>query len=81
MSDEKPRAWQSFLASFLALALVGLSLVGLYILSMGAIGLALLVGGGLFLMVAFHYVVWGWWLGPAIHREAEADDDDEGTNY
>ncbi len=32
--------------------------------------------GCLFAMVLFHYLVWGWWLGPMIRAE-EAEDRDE----
>jgi hypothetical protein len=77
MSDEKPRAWHSLLAATLTVILVIVALVGLYVLSLGTIGLAVVVGGGLFLLVGFHYVVWGWWLGPAIHRDVEAEEDEQ----
>lgn len=31
----------------------------------------LIAVGGIFALAAFHYVVWGWWLGGMIRREAE----------
>ena len=77
MSDEKPRAWHSLLAAALTVILVAVAFVGLYVLSLGTIGLAVVVGGGLFLLVGLHYVVWGWWLGPAIHREVEAEEKEQ----
>ncbi|HVU88532.1 MAG TPA: hypothetical protein VHD36_14525 [Pirellulales bacterium] len=77
MSDEKPRAWHSLLAATLTIGLLAVALVMLYVLSLGTIGLAVVVGGGLFLTVGLHYLVWGWWLGPAIHREVEAEEEDE----
>lgn len=29
------------------------------------------IGGGVFTMVGVQYLVWGWWLGPRLRREAE----------
>jgi hypothetical protein len=77
MSDEKPRAWHSVLAATLTLIVIGVCLIGLYVLSLGTIGLAVIVGGGLFLLVGAHYIVWGWWLGPAIQRDVQAEEDEE----
>jgi hypothetical protein len=37
----------------------------------GAIGMVLLLAG----LAAFHYVVWGWWLGSVIRSEVEADEE------
>ena len=74
MSDDKPRAWHSMLAAALTIGLLFVALVALYVLSLGTIGLAVVVGGGLFLTVGVHYLVWGWWLGPAIQREVEAEE-------
>jgi len=74
MSDEKPRAWHSLLAAALTIGLLALAFIVLYVLSLGTIGLALVVGGGLFLIVGLHYIVWGWWLGPAIQREVDAEE-------
>ena len=34
----------------------------------------IVVGGGVFALAAFHYLVWGWWLSEKLYREeAEAD--------
>jgi hypothetical protein len=77
MSDEKPRVWHSLLAAALTIGLVVIALVALYVLSLGMIGPAVIIGGGLFLMFGLHYLVWGWWLGPAIQREVEAEEEDE----
>ena len=41
------------------------------LLSMGTFGLVLLVAGGVFLVIAFHYVVWGWWLRKIIHKDQD----------
>ncbi len=32
--------------------------------------------GGIFALAAFHYVVWGWWLGGMIRREAERGEEE-----
>ncbi|HEY4308874.1 MAG TPA: hypothetical protein VGN12_05430 [Pirellulales bacterium] len=77
MSDEKPRAWHSLLAATLTIGLIVVSLVALYVLSLGTIGLAVAVGGGLFMIVGVHYLVWGWWLGPAIQREVAAEEEND----
>jgi uncharacterized RDD family membrane protein YckC len=77
MPDEKPRAWQSLLVAALTFGLLVAALIVLYVLSLGTIGLAVVVGGGLFFVVGLHYLVWGWWLGPAIQREVEAEEADE----
>ena len=74
MSDEKPRVWHSLLAASLTFGLLVVSLIALYVLSLGTIGLAVVVGGGLFFIVGVHYLVWGWWLGPAIQREVAAEE-------
>ena len=77
MSDEKPRAWHSLLAAALTVMVIGVALVGLYVLTLGTIGLAVAVGGGVFLLVGLHYLAWGWWLGPAIRRDVEAEEEDQ----
>jgi len=81
MSDEKPRAWHSVLAAFLLVVVAAVCFVGLFVLTLGTIGLAVAVGGGIFLLVAFHYFVWGWWLGPAIQRDVEAEEADEAARH
>ena len=46
----------------------------LLVLSLGQLLPILVIGGLIFLVTGFHYLVWGWWLGPMIHREAEEDE-------
>jgi hypothetical protein len=77
MSDEKPRVWHSLLAATLTIGLLIFAVLALYVLSLGTIGLAVVVGGGLFMTVGVHYLVWGWWLGPAIDREVKAEEEEE----
>ncbi len=69
---------RSFLSLLLAGLLLLLTFAGLSLLTIGfaplfgplAALIVLAIGG----LVAFHYVVWGWWLGDAIRREVEAED-------
>lgn len=79
MADEKPRAWHSFVAASLTLLVIFAALASLSVLlvTMG-LKLILVVAAVLAAVMFFllHYVVWGWWLGPAIHRDAEAEEDD-----
>jgi hypothetical protein len=74
---EPPPPRSSCLSIFLAGGLLALTAVALFALSLGTF-LPVMVIGGLILFVAgFHYVVWGWWLGPMIHREAEEEAEHE----
>jgi len=70
-SVRKP--WHSLMSASMAFLLLLLSLAGLYVLSMGALGPFIVIAGIVILIVMFHYVVWGWWLGPAIRREQELE--------
>lgn len=45
-------------------------------LTLNFFGPVLLVGGVLMLVVTFHYLVWGWWLGRVV-RQAEDDETDD----
>jgi len=47
-------------------------------LTLNFIGPVLLVGGVLLLIVLFHYVVWGWWLGRVIRQVEDEEDDPSG---
>ncbi len=64
-------SWLSILLATLLLGVVGLVLL---VLSLGQLLPVLVIGGLIFLVTAFHYLVWGWWLGPMIHREAEDEE-------
>lgn len=58
------------LAGLLAVAI----LVGLFFLTLGAVGPMIIIAGGVFALAAFHYVVWGWWLSRYIHEEVAEED-------
>ena len=63
------------LALFAGLVLSGVLCV-LFYLSGGTLGIVLIFPL-LFLVVGFHYIVWGWWLGKYIRdREGESVDDE-----
>jgi hypothetical protein len=49
-------------------------LVGLFFLTLGAVGPMVLIAAGVFALAAFHYVVWGWWLSRYIHDEVAEED-------
>ncbi len=58
--------------------LAGVFLAGTFALlfaaALGPFGIAtLVIGIAIFAVVGLQYVVWGWWLGPAIRRDAEAE--------
>lgn len=44
-------------------------------LAMGAppLAAAIAIGGGVFALVAVQYLLWGWWLGPKLRRDAEEE--------
>jgi hypothetical protein len=48
--------------------------VVLVVVTMGQILPVLLLGGAIFGFAAFHYLVWGWWLGGRIRAEVEAEE-------
>ena len=49
----------------------------LVFLTLGSFGLVILIVAVIFLMIAIHYVVWGWWLGHVIREESIQEEDDE----
>ena len=75
-SSNRPRR------SILSIALAFLMLVGvcllLTVLTMGWFAPVIAIAGMIFLIVAVHYLVWGWWLGAAIQKEAESGEADQG---
>lgn len=73
--DQSQKRRGSFLAIFLAIVLLLAACIVLFFLTGGMFGPVLLIGGGVFAMAAFHYVVWGWWLGRIIREESEADEE------
>ena len=65
-------SWVSLAIAAMAALMI---LTALVMLTGGYLGLVILVGGGVFAMAGFHYLVWGWWLSDSIRREqAEADE-------
>jgi hypothetical protein len=63
--------WLSIILTGFVLALAA---IVLFVLSLGQLLPILVIGGLVFLATAFHYLVWGWWLGKMIHREAEEEE-------
>jgi len=60
----------------LLVALIGFAIyLALSFLTLNFIGPVLLVGGVLMLIVLFHYVVWGWWLGRVLRQADEEEDE------
>jgi hypothetical protein len=64
----------SWLGLLLMALVVGAIGVVLFVLSLGQLLPILVMGGLIFLVTAFHYVVWGWWLGRMIEREAQEEE-------
>jgi fatty acid desaturase len=75
-SLETPREdSNSSLMTILTLLLLGGVLVGLVFLSLGSIlGPLLLLLLVLPAIAMFHYLLWGWWLGKAIERDANENE-------
>lgn len=70
---EKPPKTGSFLPLSLAGCLATLVSVALVFLTMGVVGQIAAVVAVLFAIIAFHYIVWGRWLGASIRAEVEAE--------
>jgi hypothetical protein len=70
--DEKPRG--SWLAVFLTLGLTLSCVIVLTFLTIGYFAPVLVVGGIMGGVIAFHYVVWGWWLQPVLKRAMEEEE-------
>lgn len=69
---EKPRG--SWLAVFLTLGLTFSCVIVLTFLTIGYFAPVLVVGGIMGGVIAFHYVVWGWWLQPVLKRVMEEEE-------
>jgi len=82
LKPPQPRSVQTdnTLGSWIAIVLMALICIAIYVvltfLTLGVFGPVLIVGGILFGIVAFHYFVWGWWLGRVI-REASDEEEEE----
>jgi hypothetical protein len=68
----------SWLSLFLAALLAGAVGAVLLVLSLGQLLPVIVIGGVIFLATAFHYLVWGWWLGKMIQQEAAEDERESG---
>lgn len=78
MSNRRPSSSQSNAAT--ALALAGLVVLGLSLLTLVAFVLpfvrGIIVIAMLFIIpAAFHYLVWGWWLSQMRDEESEPDEE------
>ncbi len=73
--DEAATKRRGCLAVLMAGMLVLLCLVGLAFLSQGYMIPVVMITGGVFLYVFFHYIVWGWWLGSIIREEARQEEE------
>jgi hypothetical protein len=71
--DEEEVRQRPYLSIVLALLLAAAVFVGLFFLTLGAVGPMLLIAGGVFALVAVNYLVWGWWLGRLIREDADDD--------
>jgi hypothetical protein len=73
---EQSRPKSSPLSILLALGVLALACVVLFFLTGGFFGLVMVIAGVAFAFAALHYLVWGWWLGALIRRDAEEEDDE-----
>ena len=71
-----PPPRRSVLSILLAFVLLGLASAVLFFLTLGSFGQVIVIGGIILLVIGFHYLVWGWWLGRVI-REEESDEEKE----
>jgi Flp pilus assembly protein TadB len=75
MDKPESEAARGSLMSLLLAAFFGLAiLVGLFFITLGAVGPIVVIGGGVFALAAFHYIVWGWWLSRYIRDEVAEED-------
>jgi len=63
-----------WLALGVAVAIVA-TLAMIVTLAIGAppLAAAIAIGGGVFALVGVQYLLWGWWLGPKLRREADEE--------
>ena len=72
-SVDQPRRRRGSIAVLLTVFGMLLLLVQIIVCSVGSPAGALVVGG-IFAFAVFHYLIWGWWLGKAIHRQVEHEE-------
>lgn len=74
LTPPEPTPPRSSYLSIVLAALLGMGVFAvLFFLTLGAVGPMLLIGGGVFALAAFHYIVWGWWLSKLIRDEVEEE--------
>ena len=70
-----PPPRRSVLSILLAFVLLGLASAVLFFLTLGSFGQVIAIGGIILLVIGFHYLVWGWWLGKIIQAEEQEMDE------
>ena len=74
----EPKRGSSWLAILLT-SMGGVVVIAvLLFLTQGVLGGVLVIGGIVFALTAFHYLVWGWWLEKLIRQADDGDEGDEG---
>jgi len=73
---EPEKAKISWVAMLLAFLLFAVVVVAIDFLALGAFLPVVILGGVLFAIAGFHYLVWGWWLGNIL-RNAEEETKDK----
>ncbi|MCH2128486.1 MAG: hypothetical protein MK179_05045 [Pirellulaceae bacterium] len=66
---EPPKPHRTILSIFLAFVLFAIVSAVLFFLTLGSFGQVFVIGGVILMVIGFHYVVWGWWLGRIIREE------------
>lgn len=78
MPSKEPAASRSSVGIWLALgvAIMIVAVLAMIVtLALGAppLAAAIAIGGGIFALIGFQYLLWGWWLGPKLRREADEE--------
>lgn len=68
---------ETFLGLFLVLLLASAVLGLLALITMGALLLVLAVPIGMFVLIAIHYVLWGWLVEARRNHDSNPDDEEE----
>lgn len=76
LSKEQPA--RSSIGVTLALGVAVMIVLALAMVVTLALGIpplaaAIAIGGGVFALAGLQYLLWGWWLGPKLRRQAEDD--------
>jgi glycerol uptake facilitator-like aquaporin len=74
---ERSGSWFGTLLGVVTAAVLIVGVVLLITASLGPVGLAAIaIGVVVFLLILLQYALWGWWLGPAIRRQAKRDQEE-----